>query len=151
MGRLQRRVFLMPQQRANNAVPVLDADRSATEAIDLTIVDNIVAEKGREPGSLYRLEGDQVPKRILAKNSLHQIDFLETLMSCQVIDQLPETVILGVEPLEIDTMSIQMTPTVEAKVEALMEMVLKELDRLGVQYFYRGEMQHVSGDTCQDY
>lgn len=120
-----------------------------SEADHLIVVDAV--KNGREPGSLCRLEGDEVPKRILAKNSLHQVDFLETLTSCQALDRAPETVILGVEPRDIETMSIELTPTVQEKVDLLVRMVLKELDRLGVHYRSKGEIEHVSGHTRQDY
>jgi hydrogenase maturation protease len=119
-----------------------------SEADHLIVVDAI--KNGREPGFLYRLEGDQVPKRILAKNSLHQVDFLETLTSCQVLDKVPETVILGVEPQDIENLSIELTPVVQERIDALVDMVLKELDRLGVHCRSRGEIGHVSGHTCQD-
>ncbi|UCF57402.1 MAG: HyaD/HybD family hydrogenase maturation endopeptidase [Deltaproteobacteria bacterium] len=112
-----------------------------SEADYLIVVDAVKNKK--EPGSLYRLEGEEVPKRILAKNSLHQVDFLETLAACQVLDKVPETVILGVEPQDIETPSIELTPTIQAKVDTLIQMVLKELDRLGVSYHSKGEMKHV--------
>jgi hydrogenase maturation protease len=113
------------------------------------IVVDAVKNRGK-PGELYRLEGDAVPKRFLAKNSLHQIDFLETLTASQVIERLPETVILGVEPEDIETLGIELTPTIQEKVGALIDMVLRELDRLGVQYRYVGEEGHVSGHTCEN-
>ncbi len=119
-----------------------------SEADHLIVVDAV--RNGREPGSLYRLQGDQVPKRILAKNSLHQVDFLETLTSCQALDRVPETVILGVEPLDIENLSIELTPVVQEKIDSLIHMVLKELDRLGVRYQSKGDVEHVSGHTCQD-
>lgn len=99
---------------------------------DLIVVDAI-HNKGK-PGDLYRLEGDQVPERIRAKNSLHQVDFLEALTLCQAIGNVPKTVIIGVEPEDIDTCSIDLTPTIQAKFEPIIEMVLAELDRLGVEY-----------------
>ena len=104
---------------------------------DYLIVIDAIKNRG-EPGSLYRLEGEDVPKRILAKNSLHQIDFLETLTSCQILDIVPETVILGVEPLDIETLGIELTPIIHSRVDSLMEMVLKELDHLGVGYHSKG-------------
>jgi hydrogenase maturation protease len=119
-----------------------------SEADHLIVVDAV--KNGREPGSLYRLEGDRVPRRILAKNSLHQVDFLETLASCEALDKVPETVILGVEPQDIENLSIELTQVVKEKVDALVDMVLKELDRLGVLYRSKGEMERVSGHTCQD-
>ena len=119
-----------------------------SEADHLIVVDAV--KNGKEPGFLYRLKGDDVPKRILAKNSLHQVDFLETLTSCQALDKVPETVILGVEPLDIENLSIELTPVVQEKVDPLIDMVLKELDRLGVRYRPKGDKEHVSGHPCQD-
>ncbi|MFO7665504.1 MAG: HyaD/HybD family hydrogenase maturation endopeptidase [Desulfobacterales bacterium] len=103
-----------------------------SEADHLIVVD-AVRNKG-EAGSLYRLEGDAIPDRIRAKNSLHQVDFLEALTMCQALDKVPKTVILGIEPEDINTLGIELTSTTRSKVEPMIGMVLKELDRLGVSY-----------------
>ena len=119
-----------------------------SEADHLIVVDAV--KNGKEPGALYRMEGDDVPKRILAKNSLHQVDFLETLTACQALDKVPETVILGVEPQDIESLSVELTPEVQDKVDSLVDMVLEELDRLEVPYRSKGEIEHVPGYSCQD-
>ncbi|KPJ77019.1 MAG: hydrogenase expression/formation protein [Deltaproteobacteria bacterium SG8_13] len=111
-----------------------------SQADDLIVVD-AVRNKG-EPGHMYRLAGKQIPERIRAKNSLHQVDFLEALTLCQALDKVPETVIVGIEPKDIDTMSIELTPTTRSKVDAAIDMVLAELDRLGVPY-KRGKTEDV--------
>ena len=103
-----------------------------SEADDLIVVDAI--RNGGAPGTLYRLEGDDIPKRILAKNSLHQVDLLEALTLCQALDKVPETVIVGVEPGDIETLSLELTPPVQEKMDDLIAMVLRELDRLGGGY-----------------
>ncbi len=103
-----------------------------SQADDLIVVD-AVRNKGK-PGQMYRLAGKQIPERIRAKNSLHQVDFLEALTLCQALDKVPITVIVGIEPEDIDTLSIELTPTTRVKVDAAIEMVLAELDRLGVSY-----------------
>jgi len=103
-----------------------------SEADDLIVVDAI--RNGGAPGTLYRLEGDDIPKRILAKNSLHQVDLLEALTLCQALDKVPETVIVGVEPEDIETLSLELTPPVQEKMDDLIAMVLRELDRLGGGY-----------------
>lgn len=105
-------------------------------AADHLIVVDAVRNNGA-PGSLYRLAGDAIPSRILAKNSLHQVDLLEALTLVKAIDRSPETVILGVEPQDIDTMSLNLTDTVAAKMNDLIAMVLAELDRLDVHYSRR--------------
>lgn len=111
---------------------------------DQLIVVDVIRNKGN-PGDVYRLSGDQIPERIRAKNSIHQVDFLEALTLCQALDKVPETVIVGVEPLDIETLSIELTPVTAAKVAPMIDMVLSELDRLHIPYEKRKE-KYVSGN-----
>lgn len=100
------------------------------EAQHLIVVDAV--KNKQPPGTLYRLEKDELPERILLKNSLHQTDFLETLTLCQAIDKVPETaVVLGVEPEDILTHSVEMTTTVANRVAETMNLVIRELQQLG--------------------
>ena len=110
------------------------------------IVVDAIRNKGK-PGDIHRLEGDAIPERIRAKNSLHQIDFLEALTLCQALDHVPETVIIGVEPEDIDTLSIELTPTTQAQVDVVIGLVLAELDRLGVSYNKKGPSEYVSSNS----
>ena len=119
-----------------------------SEADHLIVVDAV--KNGREPGSLYRIEGKDVPKRILAKNSLHQVDLLETLTLCQALDKVPETVILGVEPKDIETVGLELTPPVQERVEELIDLVLKEIVRLGGEVYEKENPTHVFSHSCQD-
>jgi len=102
------------------------------------IVVDVIRNKGN-PGDLYRLEGTEIPERIRAKNSLHQVDFLEALTLCQALEKVPETVILGVEPVDIDTLSTELTPTIQSRVDPVIDRVLDELTRLGGSYRKRSE------------
>lgn len=97
------------------------------------IVVDAIRNKGR-PGDVYRLKGDDIPERIRAKNSLHQVDFLEALTLCQALEHVPETVIVGVEPEDIETLSMELTPITESKVDTMIDMVLEEIKRVGGAY-----------------
>ncbi|MBI4765781.1 MAG: HyaD/HybD family hydrogenase maturation endopeptidase [Deltaproteobacteria bacterium] len=101
----------------------------------LIVIDAI--RKGENPGSLYKLEESEIPSRIRAKNSLHQVDFLEALTMCRVLDQCPQTVVLGVEPQDIETLSCELTPLIRTKVAPMIERVLEETVRLGASYRQR--------------
>ncbi|RLC16458.1 MAG: hydrogenase expression/formation protein [Deltaproteobacteria bacterium] len=107
---------------------------------DRLIVIDVIRNKGKA-GDFYRLEGEAIPERVRAKNSLHQVDFLEALTMCQVLDKVPETVILGVEPEDIATVSVDLTPTIQEKIEPMIEKTLAELDSLGVSYKKRNHVQ----------
>ena len=103
-----------------------------SEADHLIVID-IIRNQGA-PGSLYRIDHDGIPDRIRAKNSVHQIDFLEALTLMQALDKVPETVILGVEPKDMETLGVDMTPEIAAQVDPIIDHVLAELDRLGATY-----------------
>jgi hydrogenase maturation protease len=100
---------------------------------DFLIVVDAVSNRG-VPGTLYRLADDQVPRRVLAKQSMHQLDLPEVLALCAAIDQNPRVVVVGVEPQDITTMGVDLTPAIAAKVPELAAMVLTELDALGISY-----------------
>lgn len=100
---------------------------------DVLIVVDAVCNR-QAPGTLYRLADDQVPRRVLAKQSMHQMDLPEVLALCNAIDQSPQVVVVGIEPEDITSMAIELTPIVADKVDAMVAMVLKELDRLKVSY-----------------
>ncbi len=101
-----------------------------SEADHLIVIDAV--RNGQAPGTLYRLEGEDIPKRVLAKNSLHQVDLLEALTFCQALGAPPRTLIIGVEPMDIKTVGLKLTPSVTDKMGTMVKMVLTELDRLGV-------------------
>lgn len=100
-----------------------------SEADYLIVIDAV--RNGQAPGTLYRLEGEEIPQRVLAKNSLHQVDLLEALTFCQTLDKQPRTVIIGIEPEDIKTVGLDMTPVVANKIPAMVKLVILELDRLG--------------------
>jgi hydrogenase maturation protease len=98
----------------------------------LIVVDAV--RNGGAPGTLYHLADDQVPRRVLAKQSMHQLDLPEVLALCAAIDKNPQVVVVGAEPEDMTTMDVNLTPTLAARVPDLAAMVLAELDRLSTPY-----------------
>ena len=103
-----------------------------TETDYLIVVDAI--KNGGNPGTIYRINAEEIPNRIRAKNSLHQVDFLETLTLCQALDNVPETVIFGVEPADIETVQDKLSPEIKGKINPVIELVLAELSTIGISY-----------------
>ncbi len=100
---------------------------------DILIVVDAVMNRDA-PGTLYRLEGAQIPRRVLAKQSMHQMDLPEVLALCTAVGHEPQTIVLGIEPEDIQTLAVALTPRIASRVGDLAAMVLSELDRLGVAY-----------------
>lgn len=98
----------------------------------LIVVDTVLNHG--DPGDLHRLEHDQIPNRILAKNSLHQVDLIEALTLCKALDHVPRTTIIGIEPKDLNTLDDKLTPEIQDKLEELTQKVLEETLRLGGSY-----------------
>lgn len=105
---------------------------TVAEANYLIVVDAV--KNGKSPGTLYRFEAADIPHKVAYKNSLHQVDLLESLALSKALGNTPEITILGVEPEDISPWGMELTPPVQEKVSELMNLVLKELDRLNIKY-----------------
>jgi hydrogenase maturation protease len=86
---------------------------------------------GDAPGTIYRLTGEDLRKSLAFKDSMHQSDLVDTLIYCELAGKRPETVVIGMEPFDFKTMSIELSPTVADRVPAMLDIALKELADAG--------------------
>ena len=92
----------------------------------------------QEAGSIYRLTGDDLRKSLSFKNSLHQTDLVDTLIYCELIGNSPDTVVIGIQPADLQTMSMQLSPAVNKALPEVMRRVLQEVVQAGGEYWERG-------------
>ncbi|WDP86716.1 MAG: HyaD/HybD family hydrogenase maturation endopeptidase [Desulfobacter sp.] len=95
----------------------------------LIVVDTVLNHG--QPGDLHRLDHDEIPNRILAKNSLHQVDLIEALTLCHALDHVPQTTIVGIEPKNLAILSEELTPEIASKMDALIQKTLDTLVECG--------------------
>ncbi len=101
------------------------------ESADRLIVVDAV-KLGGSPGDVFRFPWEEITDRTRYKDSLHQVDFVETMSVLPLIAKVPETVIIGVEPEDIETWSLELSPSVACRLPELCRLVLDELSSLGV-------------------
>jgi hydrogenase maturation protease len=95
---------------------IMEADR-------LIVVDCV--KGGDEPASIYRFEIDDFDHfPDLYKTSVHQISITEVINLSGTMRTPPRTTIIGVEPDEI-SMSMELSPKVQAKLPKVLEIVLE--------------------------
>ncbi len=113
-------------------VTLIDGGTSAMELLDelsnldhLIVVDAINA--GKPPGTLVRIEGDEVPTFFRTRLSPHQIGLPDVLASLEFLGAQPKKmVILGVQPQTME-LGMELTPVVAAQVPELVNRVLAEI------------------------
>ncbi|MCZ4305658.1 HyaD/HybD family hydrogenase maturation endopeptidase [Zoogloeaceae bacterium G21618-S1] len=103
-----------------------------TEAKHLLVFDAV--DYGLPPGTMKRVEGDEVPQFLGAKKmSLHQTGFQEVLASARMLDRFPESLLLiGVQPVELEDFGGSLRPEVSVKVPEAIEIALEWLSARGV-------------------
>lgn len=95
----------------------------------LLVVDAIRA--GAEPGTLLRLERDEIPRHLRGKLSTHQIDLGEVFAVAELRGTFPaEAVALGIEPARVEAYEAISDP-VRATVPRLIEAVERQLAAWG--------------------
>ncbi|MGW8161806.1 MAG: HyaD/HybD family hydrogenase maturation endopeptidase [Desulfobulbales bacterium] len=91
----------------------------------LIIIDAMKCDQ--EPGTVMRLTGNDVPAAFRTRISPHQLGLSDLLAAAMLTDELPKELILfGVEPESID-IGLDLTDTVEASVDKLLDAVVDEL------------------------
>ncbi len=103
-------------------------------AADVLIVFDAV-DYGLEPGTIKRVEGDEVPSFLGAKKmSLHQTGFQEVLATAALLDDSPERLLLiGCQPEELDDYGGSLRPLVRAAIEPALALALEYLAELGIR------------------
>jgi hydrogenase maturation protease len=83
------------------------------------------------PGTLVRLEGDEVGPAVAARLSVHQVGVSDLIEAARWRERIPPTLILhGVVP-ESTELGVELSPRVQAALPALIDRVLLEAQRLG--------------------
>ncbi len=100
---------------------------------DLAVIIDAV-KGGHEPGTLYRLVGDDLRKSMSFSDSLHQTDLVDTLIYCDLIGHRPDCVVIGVEPEDFTSLDLELSPKVQEAMPRIIQEVLKELDKYGISY-----------------
>ena len=85
----------------------------------------------QEPGTVTRVEGNDVPAAFRTRISPHQLGLSDLLAAAMLTDELPPNLVLfGVEPENLD-IGLNLTDTVEASVEKLTGAIIDELRSIG--------------------
>ena len=127
---------LEEQYTFSNGVTLLDGGTlgmrllgAISEADYMIVADTLCSNK--PAGTLSRLTGDELKDRVAAKNSMHQVSFLETIAYANFLGILPETVLIGCEPKDLSPWGIELTPPVSTARPLMVKKLLKEIQQAG--------------------
>ncbi len=130
---------LQQQYRFSNNVTLMDGGTLGMRLMDsmmhadyLIVVDAVLG--GDTPTSVYRLTGDDLRKSLGFNDSMHQTDLVDTLIYCELAGSRPDTVVIGMEPVDYHSMGTEVSPAVAQKLPDMCRIVLKEVEAAGGTY-----------------
>ena len=117
-------------------VELLDGGTSGIELLSyigdrdhLIIIDAL--KSGLPPGTVVKVEGEDVPARFMTRISPHQLGLSDVLAAATISGQLPRNLVLfGVEPKTV-RLGLGLSNEVRASLDKLISTVIEELGRIG--------------------
>ncbi len=95
----------------------------------LILVDAISAND--VPGSIYRFSPDDINfSQTEYKLSLHEMNLIDILQMAEMTGAKPEAVIIGVQPKDVSSWSLELSDEVEAVLPKVRELVIEELKKI---------------------
>jgi hydrogenase maturation protease len=85
---------------------------------------------GRVPGTAVRLTRETWPSCTQTKHSLHEVSLLETFALASLVGDLPDVVIIGVEPADLCSL-VGLSDEVKRACPTVVNMVLAEVTSSG--------------------
>jgi len=97
----------------------------------LLVIDAL--QMGADPGRVFRLDGEEVPRAFANKLSVHQMGLQDLLAVAELQGHLPATLVVwGAQSASIE-MGMEMTSAVNAAMEQVIAGVVQELTEWGCQ------------------
>jgi len=97
--------------------------------IDHLIVIDVV-EAGDTPGSIFRFTPEDMQFTSDRMVSLHQISLIDVLRMTELTGRRPATVIIGVQPKDVATWSLELSEELKAVIPKVKSLLADELRRI---------------------
>ena len=125
------KMYRMPED-----VELLDGGTSGMELLShirehdcLIIIDAL--KSGLPPGTVVRVEGEDVPARFMTRISPHQLGLSDVLAAATISGELPANMVLfGIEPKKVE-LGLGLSEEVRSSFDKLLGVVKEEIERLG--------------------
>lgn len=96
----------------------------------LVVLDVVLGPEA--PGSTYVLEGEDLRKSLSFRDSMHQTDLVDTLLTCSMAGHTVNALVFGFQPYDYHTMNVGLTPEARKKIPEFCHKVVAEMQKRGI-------------------
>lgn len=109
---------------------------------NVIILDTVSIED--KVGDIYRLPSDVLLGLGQYRKTAHEVEIVEMLEICSVLDKHAEVTIIGIIPEDIVSVQIGLTKTIEDKFIGLINQALTDIENLGIKVKKNEEQKSIS-------
>lgn len=96
------------------------------------ILDTITIED--EVGSIYNMPASELLGLGSYKQTAHEVEIVEMLEICSLLDKMAEVNIIGIVPKDIQSVNVGLTDELKEKFNVFVSTALNELEKSGIKF-----------------
>ncbi|ADG93021.1 hydrogenase maturation protease [Arcobacter nitrofigilis DSM 7299] len=109
---------------------------------NVIILDTVSIED--KVGDIYRLPSDVLLGLGQYRKTAHEVEIVEMLEICSVLDKHAEVTIIGIIPEDIISVQIGLTKTIEDKFMGLINQAITDIENLGIKVEKNDEQKSIA-------
>ncbi len=105
----------------------LDISMHLNSSVKKAVIIDCIKAEGYLPGTVFKLSIEDLRKRQLNSFSLHQFELVDSLKLLDISGDLPETIIFGVVPHNIEKYSLELSPEMQKLFDDILIKIKNEI------------------------
>ena len=101
---------------------------------DRVIILDTITMQNDTAGAIYNLPAEKLLGLGSYKQTAHEVEIVEMLEICSLLENFATTSIVGIVPKDIQTVKTDLTPTLKKEFKKFINVALSELDKMGETY-----------------
>jgi hydrogenase maturation protease len=100
---------------------------------DYVLLVDVISAEGKA-GTIYKVDGDKLAGLSSYHQTAHEVEVLQMIDLASIRGKVAKVKVIGVVPEDITTTQIGLTPSLESSFPFVIDILLKELQNLGIKY-----------------
>ncbi|MCE5330321.1 hydrogenase maturation protease [bacterium] len=124
---LKKRNKILNTEFVDLGTSSLDLEYFIHEDTESMAVIDCLNTKKDKPGTIYKISVDDLKSKRNCEYSLHQLEFIDSINIILLLSKIPKTIIFGIEPFDMKTLSLNLSEPLREKFEAITKKIEKEI------------------------
>jgi len=100
---------------------------------DKVLILDTITMHNEEAGTIYAIPAEELLGLGSYKQNAHEVEIVEMLEICSLLDKMAEVKIVGIVPQNIIDVKTDLTPRLKANFDNFIKVALNELEKIGVK------------------